>query len=213
MCFSPTASFAISGLLALVGALCIRSTKKKSYLPFAIIPLIFAAQQACEGFVWITYPWPISYFFAVLFIIFAISWPMWIPYSLYSLEPNKKRRQILWYDTLAGVVLSAGGLFMVARHGIDIAIINHSIAYGLTNAYEEIPVFGTWVLWLWYRITVVVPTFLSSFKEIRILGLLLLTSDAIAYLFWQKTFTSVWCFFAAGISLWVLYAIRKMNLK
>jgi hypothetical protein len=213
MCFSPTASFATSGLLALVGALCIRSAKNKKLLPFAMIPLIFAAQQACEGFVWITYPWPISYFFAVLFIIFAITWPMWIPYSLYSFEPGKKRRIILWYDTLAGIALSAGGLFMVARHGIDVAIINHSIAYQLTNAYQEIPEYGTWLLWAWYRATVVVPSFISSFKEIRMLGLLLLIADAIAYVFWKTTFTSVWCFFAAGISLWVLYVIKQIHLK
>lgn len=213
MCFSPTASFATAGLLTLIGTLCIRTTKSKRAIPFALIPLIFAIQQACEGFVWISYPWPIAYFFAVLFIFIALSWPMWIPYSLYSLEPNKKRRLVLWYDTIAGTLLSIGAFFMVARHGIDVAIINHSIAYKLTDAYQEIPTYGAWLLWVWYRLTVVVPSFLSSFKEINFLGALLLISDALAYLFWKTTFTSVWCFFAAGISIWVFYVLKRIHLK
>jgi hypothetical protein len=211
MCFSPTASFVTAGLLAFVGALCVRQAKKKSQLPFAFIPLFFAAQQAAEGIVWVSYPWPISYFFAVVFMIFALSWPVWIPYSLWSLEPQKKRKLILWYDMLAGALFSLGALIMVARHGIEVAIINHSIAYGLTQAYEAIPQYGTLFLWIWYRVTVVVPSFISSLRQIRILGILLLLSDAVAYYFWQQTFTSVWCFFAAGISAWVWFVMKEIE--
>ena len=211
MCFSPTASFITAGALAIVGTLCVRQAKKKALLPFAAIPLIFAVQQAAEGIVWVTYPWPISYFFAVLFLIVALSWPMWIPYSLWSLETQKFRRTLLWYDMLAGALFSLGALIMIARHGIDVAIVNHSIAYGLTKAYGELPQFSTLLLWLWYRVTVVVPSFISHVKEIRILGLLLLASDAIAYMFWHQTFTSVWCFFAAGISVWVWFVLKKLS--
>src|SRR5579872_2221743 len=211
MCFSPTASFVTSGALALVGTLCVRSAKKKSLLPFASIPLIFAMQQAAEGVVWVTYPWPVSYFFAVLFICFALSWPLWIPYSLWSLETKKFQKQLFWYDMLAGGIFALGAFAMVARYGIEVAIVNHSIAYGSTQAYEDLPQYGGWFLWLWYRLTVVVPSFISSVKEIRVLGLLLIISDAVAYFFWHQTFTSVWCFFAAGISVWVWYVLKKMD--
>lgn len=53
MCFSASASFAASAILASAGVASIRKAADSSQVPFAAIALIFSAQQFCEGFLWI----------------------------------------------------------------------------------------------------------------------------------------------------------------
>lgn len=54
MCFSAPASFALSGILTGFGAASIKQSSSRSRRLFAAIPLLFAAQQAAEGIVWLT---------------------------------------------------------------------------------------------------------------------------------------------------------------
>ena len=55
MCFSVGASFATAGTLSVISLLSIKQVAhKKELIPFALTPLFFGIQQACEGFVWIT---------------------------------------------------------------------------------------------------------------------------------------------------------------
>ena len=54
MCFSATGSFALSGVLAGIGTVSVARNASKQTAMFASIPLIFAAQQAAEGIVWLT---------------------------------------------------------------------------------------------------------------------------------------------------------------
>ena len=55
MCFSAEASFGITAILLPAGAYCVRSAlqKNRALLTLAIIPVVFAIQQFCEGLVWI----------------------------------------------------------------------------------------------------------------------------------------------------------------
>jgi hypothetical protein len=92
MCFSSTASFVVSGVLTGVGAArqslgthphhtgCLRT-----------VPLTFAAQQAAEGFVWLTDGGSAHVLLHRLginaYLGFAlIVWPMWFPFALLLAE-------------------------------------------------------------------------------------------------------------------------------
>ena len=50
---------------------------------------------------------------------------------------------------------------------------------------------------------------LSSHKFLRVFGLALLASLAIAYAYYSLAFASVWCFFAAILSLIVFAHLRQ----
>jgi hypothetical protein len=56
MCFSPAASFATAGVTGLIGVLCLRRVRGPGDLPLAMVPLLFAAQQAIEGALWLYLP-------------------------------------------------------------------------------------------------------------------------------------------------------------
>jgi hypothetical protein len=55
MSFSTPVSFAASALLLPAGfyGLRVASQNNPRYLPFAVIPVAFGVQQACEGLVWL----------------------------------------------------------------------------------------------------------------------------------------------------------------
>ena len=53
MCFSATANFVGSGVLGGLGAITLSKVKHRRELLFASIPMLFAAHQFIEGFVWL----------------------------------------------------------------------------------------------------------------------------------------------------------------
>ena len=63
MCFSATASFSAATVIGGIGAVTIWKTARPGYvrvLPFAAIPLLFAAQQVTEGFLWLEIVKPVA---------------------------------------------------------------------------------------------------------------------------------------------------------
>jgi hypothetical protein len=87
MCFSATASFAVAVALACVGAASMARNPSPRGRMLAAIPLVFAAQQATEGIVWLTVsgsahvslqPLAVDAFLAFALIV----WPLWFPGAL-----------------------------------------------------------------------------------------------------------------------------------
>jgi hypothetical protein len=54
MCFSGRASFVVGDVLTGVGGGSIAQNSSTPYRMLAAVPLVFAAQQASKGFVWLT---------------------------------------------------------------------------------------------------------------------------------------------------------------
>ena len=55
MCFSATASFTAGTALVVLGTLAVRQVRRRSELPFALIPALFGIQQLIEGALWMTF--------------------------------------------------------------------------------------------------------------------------------------------------------------
>ena len=49
MCFSAPASFIAGTALSAIGLVALRNTRKRTEVPFAMIPLLFGIQQLIEG--------------------------------------------------------------------------------------------------------------------------------------------------------------------
>src|SRR5882757_8765544 len=112
MCFSATASFVASGALALIGGATVRAAPSKRFVPLAAIPLLFAAQQACEGALWLVLdrapfhvggtPLARAFLFFALFV-----WPAWVPLALFLVERQPEKRRVLGAFAIGGALLGA----------------------------------------------------------------------------------------------------------
>jgi hypothetical protein len=209
VCFSATASFTLSGILTVVGVASVARTPSRAYAPFAAIPLLFAAQQAAEGVVWLTiagsdhstiHQLAVIAFLAVALVI----WPIWLPLSLRLIEQRPARKRALSLLLGAGIVAAASAVVLLVRAPPVAVVAGHSIRYdraGDVKGLLEIVVLAG------YALPTIVPLFVSTARLTQTLGILLVVSLAAAALVERHVVTSVWCFFAAALSVIVLLAV------
>lgn len=213
MCFSAEASFTASAVLGVVGVITVKKVSHPIQLAFACIPFLFSFQQFSEGIVWLSlsnkefaFLQPISTY---LFLIIAqIVWPTWVPLSILLLEKNEKRKNALRLILGIGVGLSLYLTFCYLFYDVDAEISMHHIQYNLDFPHTKNLV---WLSGLFYFIPTVVSTFVSSVKRMHLLGTFILLSCITTLVFTTKYFISIWCFFAAILSMLVLLVI--VNLK
>jgi hypothetical protein len=210
MCFSAAGSFALSGVLAGVGAASVSRNTSRRHLMFAAIPLLFAAQQAVEGVVWLTIDGgsPMLHRLAVFaFLGFAlIVWPMWLPVSLQLIERRPERRRVLTALFWAGAIVALCSVLLLTRSQPVAVVAGHSIRYdragGASGVVELLILVG-------YALPTVVPLFVSTAHLARAIGVVLLVSIPTAALVERDAMTSVWCFFAAALSGVIWMAITQ----
>ena len=93
MCFSASASFAASGVLSVVGAVSLTKAERNERL-FAAVPLIFAAQQAIEGALWISpveSACQIGWGYGFLGFAYVV-WPVYVPIAVYLMEKRPQQQ-------------------------------------------------------------------------------------------------------------------------
>jgi hypothetical protein len=198
VCFSATASFGASAVLGGIGAWTVSSSARGK--PLALIPLLFAAQQASEGALWLVLersPWGVSNTpLVTVFLFFALAvWPVYIPFSLLLLETSRARKTLLKVALAAGVVI---GCYLMLRS----TIVRPSACIAVGNLYYGIQVDASLKPFMpfAYAATIVFPLLVSSFRGTTVLAIVMLLSFLIIGFLYPAGFTSVWCFFAAMLS-------------
>jgi hypothetical protein len=210
MCFSATGSFAISGVLTAVGAVSLARTSSTPHRMFAAVPLLFAAQQAAEGTVWLTMDGGHAALHGLAMTIFLgialIVWPTWLPFALRLVERRPGRRRALGALFWAGGAVALYAAVFLARFRPVAQIAGHSIRYDYAGGGD-----GTSDLLylLAYAAPTVVPFFVSTLKMARTIGVMLVVSLVASVVVQHDTLTSVWCFFAALLSAAILVAIDR----
>jgi hypothetical protein len=213
MCFSAGASFGAGIVLTAIGIASIKKTETKAQIAFACIPLIFAAQQITEGFLWLAlchpsyaiFRWPATY----LFLFFAqVVWPFWVPYSILRLETVQKRKRFGKILVAIGVPVSLGLTYFLVTYKVEAYLMDHHIFYKQYYPGGIRP-YGV----LCYMLATIAPPFVSAIKRMWILGALILVSYITTALFYKNHVLSVWCFFASIISIYILVILVKLNRK
>lgn len=207
MCYSAPVSFTLAGILTVVGVLAIVRAKRKDQLMFATTPLLFAVQQAAEGFVWLAYGCSDYENFICakyLFLCFAfVIWPVWLPLSLWMIEKQRVRKMILKALYIVGAVYSIYTAIILLLYAVHVEVVGHSIRY--TGIWYD----GFWMKlqFSMYLLPTVVSFFISSFPRVWILGCAGVGSLIFTYMIMQATLVSVWCFFAAALSMMIVWIL------
>ena len=209
MCFSAPASFTASAVLAAMGVGLLWRLKGKHLLPLALIPWFFAIQQCSEGIVWLSTSGMISPFVATaaknVFLFFAlVFWPIWMPLSLWIVETDIRRKQVIAVCLAIGFITGLLLVFQIPHMAIVPYCSSIHYTDGAPSSYETaLPIL------LSYGIATVIPLFLSSLKNMKILAVLVTISGCAIYWIDQFIFVSMWCFFAALLSICLLFVHRK----
>ena len=201
MCFSATASFSAGALLLGIGSLTLKAARHPRELAFAAIPLLFAIQQLTEGVIWLTFghDWPqLNAVMTHLYSFFShVLWPIYLPVAVLLIEPPGQRRRALLAFVATGLVAGLYLLYVLAAFPII------SRPTGLHIEYDSPHFYALAVMTLYLLSTTISPA-LSTQPTVKLFGVLALLSFAAAYYFYAAWFISVWCFFAALLSV-VIY--------
>jgi len=216
MCFSATASFSLSAALIPVGVACLRKAQDEDrrYLPLATFPLAFGIQQAIEGLVWVGLGANDARLVALAaagFVFFSHGfWLVWTPLTAAALEGDRLRRQI--WQILTGIGLLYGLYFNLPLwlhlRQLAVSVHNHSLVYQLQlwlHPTRSLVLLG----YTLYVLTILAPLVLSGDRHIQRLGGLVLGALLLTANFFSAGFISVWCFFAALVSLYVGYVFLQ----
>ncbi|MGE0206241.1 MAG: DUF6629 family protein [Candidatus Babeliales bacterium] len=208
MCFSAGSSFSAAAILGIVGLVSLTKSKNPHRM-LAAIPLIFAAQQIIEGFLWLSFGNAATLnmyqpYFIYGFLFFAFMfWPIWVPLSLYTSEQKSDKKNLLKYCFFIGCATAVGLLIQLIKTGATATITHHHINYMIPMSQFFI-ITGS----ILYLIATVVPFFITSLKKAWIFGVVLALSYIVSFYAYYATLTSVWCFFAALLSILVLIIVR-----
>jgi hypothetical protein len=214
MCFSAPVSFVASALLLPTGlySLYVSSRQNPSYFPLACIPVAFAVQQACEGLVWLSLKGrsPAEANLAALgFLAFAYwFWLFWAPWAVARTERQPTVQRICWGVGLIGLIY--GGLLylplLLQPTWLSVHVMHQSIQY------ETRLIFDPWISQqcdrLVYAMIVLIPFVLTSNPSLKVLGGAVGLTAIISHWLLNAVFISLWCFFAALLSLFILYICR-----
>jgi len=206
MCFSAGASFAVGAGLLAPGYYAVKNTESRGMLAFACTPILFTFHQMAEGFLWLSLKNPdfASWYKPALYGYSFIShplWPIWVPLVMWLMEPNKRRKKILYYFLLLGGASSLYMFYCLLTYDISAVAENGHIRY-----YRDFPHLN--IMRPVNFLTIAVTPFLSTLRHTKLLAAAMMGSLILTYIFYTDYLISVWCFFAAILSLLMILVVN-----
>jgi hypothetical protein len=207
MCFSATASFASSAAIAVVGVATLARTAHRKEWLFAAIPMLFAIHQFTEGAVWLGLdgsnalgglaPWGFAYMLYAQGLL-----PLLIPLSIWLIEPGRRRRLLILPFLALGAALTAYQLWALLHFATRIYVEGHSVVY-------QNPATNHLVIAVLYVVATCGSLFFSGYRYIMFLGAVNIVGVLVVLWLKQYAFTSVWCAYAALVSVLIYFHFSR----
>jgi hypothetical protein len=205
MCFSASASFIAGTSLCAIGVATVKKVEARNELPFAMIPLLFGIQQLTEGVIWLTFSHDaplLKQTMTYLYSIFShVLWPMYVPFAMGVMEAVRWRKKAIFAFEAAGVIVGLYLLYFIVTSPVVAEVVGSHIVYVSPHFYL-IPMI------MFYLAATCVSCFFSSHGFVRLFGVLALLSYIVAYVIHVEALVSIWCFFAAILSLLIYLHLR-----
>jgi hypothetical protein len=207
LCFSATANFVGSGLLGIIGLATIKEVKHRRELLFASLPCLFAVHQFTEGFVWLGLDNPersaLAHSAGAAYVLFAQGLlPVLLPLSVFLIEPTERRRRRMAGFLGLGALLALYILWGLIAYPLEVSAEARSIVY--KNAIST-----TTPVAVLYVIATCGALFFSGFRGLVLLGTANLTGLLVVMLVRRYAFTSIWCAYAAVVSIIIYFFFRR----
>ena len=132
--------------------------------------------------------------------------PFLLPLSVLLIEPTMERRKWMLGFLLLGTALALYILWGLIADPLEIYVRDHSIVY-------ENAITTTTIVAVLYVITTCGALFFSGFRDLVLFGWLNLVGLLIVMLLRSYAFTSLWCAYAATISVVIYFFFRRSRLE
>ncbi len=202
MCFSATANFVGSGVLAGLGVATLVKVRHRREWMFAALPTLFAIHQFTEGFVWLGLDGKLSpavtHDMGAAFMLYAQGiLPLLIPLSVMLFEQDRasrlRMRLFVWFGGLTTLYI----LWALAAFPTEIGVRGNSVTY-LNQATNN-----GWVA-VAYVIATCGSLFFSKQRPMVLFGAANLAILLVVMAVKRYAFTSLWCAYAAIASAMIL---------
>jgi hypothetical protein len=215
MCFSATANFVGSGVLAAVGVTTLTRVKHRRELLFASLPTLFAVHQFIEGFVWLgldgILSQKVTHNMGAAFMLYAQGLlPFLLPLSVLLFEPDKASRRRMRPFLALGILTALYILWALAAYPTQVFVRGNSIVY--IN-----PATNNTIVAALYLIVTCGSLLLSKVPDMVIFGIANIVILVIVFIVKSYAFTSMWCAYAAVASIiilayfWKSHAVRPFR--
>lgn len=202
MCFSATANFVGSTVLAGVGVVTLTKVKHRRELLFAALPVLFAIHQFIEGFVWLGLDGILSpkvaHNMGAAFMLYAQGLlPFILPLSVILFEVDAKSRRRMQPFLILGTLTALYILWALTAYPTQVFVKGNSIVYiNQATNNEAVAVL--------YVIVTCGSLLFSKIKDMVIFGIANLAILLAVMAFKRYAFTSLWCAYAALASVIIL---------
>jgi hypothetical protein len=202
MCFSATANFVGSGVLAAVGVVTLTKVKHRREVLFATLPILFAIHQFIEGFVWLGLDRNLSpavaHDMGAAFMLYAQGLlPFLLPLSVLLFEPTARSRERMLPFLVLGGGTTLYILWALTAYPLELYVKGNSIVY-INQATNNMTVA------VLYVIATCGSLFFSKIRMMVIFGAANLVIILVVMEVKRYAFTSLWCAYAAIASLIIL---------
>lgn len=210
MCFSPTADLVGGLVVGVIGVDVLVSVRgRNSHRALAALPLLFAAHQLVESFVWWgtegKVPHAVGTAALWIYLLFAfVVLPTYVPAAVLRTEPPGTRRRLMAALTLVGLGVSTTLLIAMLVGPVSVRARAHHLAYS-TGLRAGFLVVGLYVI-------VTCGAFIASGQRIvTLFGVVNLAAVAVIAALTVDGFASVWCAWAAVSSAALAGYLRHLN--
>jgi hypothetical protein len=202
LCFSATANFVGSGVLAGVGVVTLTKVKHRRELLFAALPTLFAIHQFIEGFVWLGLDGILSpkvtHNMGAAFTLYAQGLlPFILPLSVILFESNAMSRRRMQPFLVLGTLTALYILWALTAFPTRVFVEGNSIVYINPATNNE-------VVAVLYIIVTCGSLLFSKVKDMVMFGIANLAILLVVMAFKRYAFTSLWCAYAAVASVIIL---------
>ena len=176
-------------------------SRGKAELPLALVPLLFGVQQLSEGLLWLSFsndlPLLKSWATTIFSLFSHVVWPIFVPFAILLVETSRRRKKAIGVFLALGLSVGIYLLYFIIRFPVTASVQERSIFY-------DSPHFYIGVVLVIYLLATCVSGLFSSHRCINVFGVMAFLLAVAAYQVSLKTFVSVWCFYAAVLSLLIL---------
>lgn len=208
MCFAPETDALVGGIVIAVGVDALRHAEEPRQLVLAALPVLFGVHELTEAFVWWGVEGHVAYSVeevAVwIYLLFAFAaLPTLVPIAVGLVERSSTRRRVIGAFGALGVAVAVELTISMFRGQIGAASGGWHVAYSVDALH-----FGGRLTGL-YVIAVCGALLASSYRDLELLGALNLV--VIPVLMWMTVsgFVSLWCFWAAIVSVVIAMHLRR----